>query len=359
MLAKAFVPLMLVTSMSQAAQTVKVFNWEDYFAPDTLKNFQKDTGIEATYDTYDGNETLDEKLRARHSGYDIVMPSSHFMGVQIQRGDLKKLDKSQLPNWKNLNPVLLKVLRGIDPGNEHAFPYLWGTTGIGYNVAKVKAALGNDAPLDSWDLVFKPENMKKLAQCGVAFIDSAPSVLPIALNYLQLPPQSEVAGDYTKAKAALMAIQPYVSYFHSTNYIADLTSGKICVAVGYSGDVMLAERNAKEAGSGIDINYVIPREGAPMWFDMVAMPVDAPNEKAAYTFMNYLLAPKVIAGISNYLHYANGNEKSEALLDVAVHSDPRIYPDEETFGTLFAQKAIPADSEALRLRTWKEVKAGQ
>ncbi|GFM85843.1 polyamine ABC transporter substrate-binding protein [Pseudomonas cichorii] len=359
MLGKVFVPLMLVASMSQAAQTVKVFNWEDYFAPDTLKNFQKDTGIEATYDTYDGNDALDEKLKARNSGYDIVVPSSHFMAGQIQRGDLKKLDKSQLSNWKNLNPVLLKALRGIDPGNEHAFPYLWGTTGIGYDAAKVKAVLGKDAPLNSWDLIFKPENIKKLAECGVAFIDSAPSIVPIALNYLNLPPHSEKTEDYTKAKAALLAIRPYVRYFNSTQYITDLASGKICVAVGYSGDVMLAERNAQEAGNGIKIDYVIPREGAPMWFDMIAMPVDAPDEKAAYVFMNYLLTPKVIAGISNYLHYANGNEKSEALVDAAVRNDPRIYPDEETLGTLFVQQATPADIDALRLRTWKEVKERQ
>ncbi|RMQ51030.1 Putrescine-binding periplasmic protein [Pseudomonas cichorii] len=359
MLGKAFLPLMLVASMSQAGQTVKVFSWVDYFAPDTLKNFQKDTGIQPTYDTYDGNDVLEEKLRARNSGYDIVVPSSHFMGGQIQRGDLKKLDKSQLPNWKNLNPVLLKALKGIDPGNEHAFPYLWGTTGIGYNAAKVKAALGSDAPLNSWDMVLKPENMKKLAQCGVAFIDSAPSVLPIALNYLGLPPHSEKPEDYAKAKTALLAIRPYVRYFNSVDYVKDLANGTICVAIGYSGDIMQAERSAQEAGSDTEINYLVPREGAPMWFDMIAMPVDAPDEKAAYALMNYLLNPKVMADISNYLHYANGNEKSEALVDAAVRQDTRIYPDDETLGTLFVQQALPTRIEALRLNTWKEIKAGQ
>ncbi|MCD5979100.1 polyamine ABC transporter substrate-binding protein [Pseudomonas quasicaspiana] len=356
---KAFVPLMLIASMSQAAPTVKVFNWTDYFAPDTLKNFQKETGIAATYDTYERNEKLDETLKAGHSGYDIVVPSSHFLARQIQRGDLQKLDKSQLPNWKNLNPVLLQALAGVDPGNAYAFPYLWGTTGIGYNAAQVEAVLGKDMPLNSWDLIFKPENMKKLAQCGVAFVDSAASVLPIALNYLGEAPDSANAADYPKAKAALLAIRPYVRYFNSTDYITDLASGKICVAVGYSGDVMLAQQQAQEAGKGVGIRYMLPREGSPMWFDMMAIPADAPNQKAAYAFMNYILDPKVISGISNYLHYANGNEKSEALVEASVHNDIAIYPDADTLSTLFPLQAIPPDIEALRVSVWAQVKAGQ
>lgn len=359
MFTKAFVPLMLLASMSQAAPTVKIFNWTDYFAPDTLKNFQKETGIAATYDTYERNEALDEKLKAGGSGYDIVVPSSHFLARQIQRGNLQKLDKSQLPNWKNLNPVLLQALAGVDPGNAYAFPYLWGTTGIGYNAAQVEAVLGKDTPLNSWDLIFKPENMKKLAQCGVAFVDSSASVVPIALNYLGETPDSATAADYSKAKTALVAIQPYVRYFSSTDYVADLASGKICVAVGYSGDIMLAQHQAQQAGKGIGIRYMLPKEGSPMWFDMMAMPSDAPNQKAAYAFMNYILNPKVISGISNYLHYANGNEKSEALVEASVHNDIAIYPDADTLSTLFALQAIPADIEAIRARVWAEAKAGQ
>ncbi len=359
MIRTAFLPLMLVASMSQAAQTVKIYNWSDYFAPDTLSNFKKDTGIAATYDTYDSNPVLDEKLKARGSGYDIVVPSSHFVARQVRRADLKKLDRSQLPNWKYLNPILLQTLALADPGNEHAFPYLWGTTGIGYNAAKVKAILGKDVALDSWDLIFKPENIKKLAQCGVAVLDSAADLMPIALNYLSLPPNSTQAQDYTSAKAALRAIQPYVKSFNTSDYSADLASGKICVAVGYSGDIMLAQHKAQDAGKGEVIRYIAPREGAPIWFDMVAMPVDAPNEKAAYAFMNYLLDPKVISGISNYLHYPNGNEKSEGLVDASVHNDIGIYPDADTLSTLFPQTEIPAEIEALRSRVWAEVKAGQ
>lgn len=359
MIRTAFLPLMLVASMSHAAQTVKIYNWTDYFAPDTLKNFQKATGIASTYDTYDSNPVLDAKLKARNSGYDIVVPSSHFVARQVLRGDLKKLDRSQLPNWKYLNPVLLKTLAEADPGNEHAFPYLWGTTGIGYNSTKVKAVLGNDTPLNSWDLILKPENIKKLAQCGVAVLDSAPDLVPIALNYLGLSPDSTTPDDYAKAKAALLAIKPYVSSFNANEYGAALASGKVCIAVGYSGDIMLAQHQANDAGKGVVIHYIAPKEGSPMWFDMVAMPVDAPDEKAAYAFMNYLLDPKVISGISNYLHYPNGNEKSEGLVDADVHNDIGIYPDADTLTTLFAQNEIPAEIEALRLRVWNEVKAGK
>ena len=359
MFTRALVPLMLVASISQAAPTVKIFNWTDYFAPDTLKNFQKETGLASTYDTYSRNEALDEVLKARNSGYDIVVPSSHFLARQIQRGDLQKLDKSQLPNWKNLNPVLLQALAGVDPGNAYAFPYLWGTTGIGYNADKVQAVLGKDAPLTSWDVIFKPENIKKLSQCGIAMVDSAASVVPIALNYLNLSPDSKNAADYPEAKAALLAIRPYVRYFNSTDYIADLASGKICVAVGYSGDVMLAQHQAQDAGKGVDIRYALPKEGSPMWFDMMAMPADAPDKKAAYAFMNYMLDPKVISSVSNYLHYPNGNDKSEALVEPSVHNNIAIYPDADTLSTLFALQAIPPDIETLRARVWAEAKAGQ
>ena len=212
----ALAPLLLAASVSHAAETVKVYNWSDYIAPDTTKNFQKDTGIGVTYDVYDSNETLDGKLMTGKSGYDVVFPSNHFMARQIQGGALKKLDKSQLPNWKNLNPALLKALQTNDPNNEHGFPYLWGSTGIGYNIAKVKAVLGDNAPVDSWDLIFKPEYMEKLQKCGVAILDNGPELLPAALNYLGLPHHSKNPEDYKKAEALLMKVRPYVSYFHSS-----------------------------------------------------------------------------------------------------------------------------------------------
>ncbi|MQU04721.1 polyamine ABC transporter substrate-binding protein [Pseudomonas helleri] len=352
-------PLMLVGTLCQAAETVKVYNWSDYIAPDTMKNFQRDTGIGFTYDLFDSNETLDGKLMTGNSGYDVVFPSNHFMARQIEGGALKKLDKSQLPNWKNLNPVLLKALEVNDPGNEHGFPYLWGSTGIGYNVAKVKAVLGDNAPVDSWDLIFKPENMTKLSKCGVAILDNGPEILPAALNYLGLPPHSKNPDDYKKAEDLLMKVRPYISYFHSSKYTSDLANGNICVAVGFSGDILQAETRAKEAKNGIEIGYSIPKEGAAIWFDMVAMPADAPDEKAAYSFMNYLLRPDVMAGISNYVHYANGNQQADALVSPEIKADTKVYPTPEMMGKLFALEAMPLKIDRVRTRVWTKIKAGE
>ena len=359
MIRMTLLPLMLAATLSQAAETVKVYNWSDYIAPDTMKNFSRDSGIAFTYDVFDSNETLDGKLMTGNSGYDVVFPSNHFMARQIQGAALKKLDKSQLPNWKNLNPVLLKALEVNDPGNQHGFPYLWGSTGIGYNVAKVKAVLGDDAPVDSWDLIFKPENMEKLSKCGVAILDNGPEVLPAALNYLGLPHHSKNPEDYKKAEALLMKVRPFISYFHSSKYTSDLANGNICVAVGFSGDILQAETRAKEAGNGVDIGYSIPREGAAIWFDMVAMPVDAPDEKAAYSFMNYLLRPDVMAGISNYVHYANGNEQADALVSPEIKADTKVYPTAAMMDKLFALQAMPLNIDRIRTRLWTKIKAGE
>ena len=358
MLRLTIAPLMLVASIAQAAESVKIYNWSDYIAPDTLKAFQGASGILPVYDVYDSNETLDGKLMTGNSGYDVVFPSNHFMARQIQGKALKQLDKSLLPNWKNLNPVLLKALEGNDPGNQHGFPYLWGSTGIGYNVDKVKAALGDNAPVDSWDLIFKPENMSKLKQCGVAILDNGPELLPAALNYLGLPHHSKNPEDYKKAEALLMKVQPYVSYFHSSKYTSDLANGNICVAVGFSGDILQAENRAREANNGVNIGYSIPKEGAAIWFDMVAMPADAPDEKAGYAFMNYLLEPQVMADISNYVHYANGNEAADKLIDPAIKADTKVYPSEAMMGKLFALEAMPLNIDRIRTRLWTKVKTG-
>jgi putrescine transport system substrate-binding protein len=352
-------PLLLVASISQAAETVKIYNWSDYIAPDTTKDFQKETGIGFTYDVYDSNETLDGKLMTGKSGYDIVVPSNHFMAKQIQAGALKKLDKSQLPNWKNLNPVLMKALEVNDPGNEHGFPYLWGTTGIGYNPAKIKEVLGDNAPIDSWDIFFKPEYMEKLAKCGVAVLDNGPELLPITLNYLGLPHHSQKLDDYKKAEEALLKVRPYIRYFHSSKYVSDLANGEICVAVGFSGDILQAATRAKEAKNGVEIHYSTPKEGSPLWFDMIAMPNDAPDEKAAYAFMNYLLRPEVMANVSNYVHYANGNLAADPLVDKAIKADPAIYPPQDKMAKLFALESMPMKIDRVRTRTWNTIKTGK
>ncbi|UUY06975.1 polyamine ABC transporter substrate-binding protein [Pseudomonas sp. J452] len=355
---KKILPLMLLASVSQAAESVRIYNWAEYIAPDTLKSFEAASGIATHYDVYDGNETLDAKLMAGRSGYDVVFPSDHFMARQIQGGALKKLDKSQLPNWQNLNPVLLQALQVNDPGNQHGFPYLWGSTGIGYNVDKVKAVLGDGVALDSWDLLFKPENMAKLSQCGVAVLDNGPELLPIALHYLGLPHHSQNLDDYKKAEKLLLEMRQNVRYFHSSKYISELANGDICLVVGFSGDVMQAGSRASEAGNGVKIEYVIPKEGAPMWFDMVAMPADSPNEAAGYAFMNYLLQPEVMAGISNHVHYANGNAKADGLVDPALKADNKVYPPEAVLSKLYTLQAMPLKIDRVRTRIWSKVKSG-
>lgn len=359
---RSFAPLLLtlaISSAAQAAGTVKIYNWSEYIAPDTVANFSKETGIQASYDVYDSNETLDGKLMTGKSGYDVVVPSNHFMAKQIQAGALKKLDKSQLPNWKNLNPVLLKALEVNDPGNQYGFPYLWGSTGIGYNVDKVKAVLGENAPVDSWDIFFKPEYMEKLAKCGVAVLDNGPELLPITLNYLGLPHHSQKAEDYKTAQAELMKVRPFITYFHSSKYIGDLANGDICVAVGFSGDILQAATRAKEAGNGVNIQYSTPKEGSPLWFDMVAMPADAPDEAAGYAFLNYLLRPEVMADISNSVHYANGNAAADSLVNADIKADPTIYPPADVMKSLFALESMPQKIDRVRTRVWNSVKTGR
>jgi len=355
---KKLLPLLLLSSVSQAAETVRIYNWTDYIAPDTLKQFEQSSGISSHYDVYDSNETLDAKLMAGRSGYDVVFPSNHYMARQIQGGALKKLDKSRLPGWNNLNPILMKALETNDPGNQYGFPYLWGSTGIGYNVAKVREVLGEDVPLDSWDLIFKPEYLAKLSQCGVAILDNGPELLPIALHYLGLPHHSQNLEDYQKAEALLLEMRKNVRYFHSSKYVGDLANGDICMAVGFSGDIMQAGNRATEANNGISINYVIPKEGTPIWFDMVTMPANSNNEQAAYAFMNYLLQPEVIAQITNHVQYANGNSAADSLVDPKLKADATVYPAQDAMANLYALEAMPLKIDRVRTRIWSKVKSG-
>lgn len=357
MLKKLF-PLLLIASASHAAGELRVYNWSGYVADDTLSGFKAQTSIQAHYDVYDSNEILDAKLMTGRSGYDVVFPSSHFMARQIEGGALKKLDKSKLPNWKNLDPELLQATAVNDPGNQYGYPYVWGTTGIGYNVEKVRAVLGPDQPMDSWDLIFKPQLLQKLAKCGVAVLDNAPEMLPIALHYLGLPHHSTNVEDYKKAKLLLEQMRKNVTYFHSGKYVSDLANGDICLVLGFSGDVLQAADSAREAKNGIQIDYVVPREGAPTWFDMVAMPADAPNEEAAYAFMNYLLQPEVMAAVTNSIKYANGNQAAGAWVLPDIRSDNKVYPSPQIFGKLYALQAVPPKIDRLRTRIWNSVVTG-
>jgi putrescine transport system substrate-binding protein len=343
---------------AQAEQTVHIYNWSDYIGETTLADFQKETGIKPVYDVFDSNETLEGKLLAGHTGYDVVVPSNHFLGKQIKAGAFQKLDRSQLPNWQNLDPKLLKQLERNDAGNLYAVPYLWGTNGIGYNVEKVKAVLGVDS-IDSWAMIFEPENIKKLSQCGVAFLDSGDEMIPAVLNYLGLDPNSTNPDDYKKAEEKLMAVRPYVTYFHSSKYIGDLANGDICVAAGFSGDIFQAASRAEEAGKGVEITYVIPKEGGNLWFDMLAIPADAANAKEAHTFINYLLKPEVIAKVSDYVGYANPNLKAGELMDQEVRTDESVYPPQAVLDKLYVSAELPPKVQRLMTRSWTKVKPGK
>ena len=347
-----------ISAVQAAEPVVKVYNWSDYIGETTLADFQKATGIKAMYDVFDSNETLEGKLLAGRSGYDIVVPSNHFLGKQIKAGAFQKLDRSQLPNWENLDPLLLKQLEVNDPGNQYSVPYLWGTNGIGYNVAKIKEVLGVEQ-IDSWATVFEPENMQKLASCGVSFLDSADEMIPAVLNYLGLDPNTQSAADYAKAEAKLLAVRPYVTYFHSSKYIGDLANGDICVAVGFSGDILQAADRAEEAGKGIEIAYSIPQEGANLWFDMLAIPADASNPKEAHAFINYLLDPAAIAGVSDYVGYANPNIKAGELMDQEVRNDESVYPPQAVLDKLFISAELPVKVQRLMTRSWIKVKSGK
>lgn len=357
---KTLLALSLMGAMAGAAQAddkvLHVYNWSDYIAPDTIANFEKESGIKVVYDVFDSNETLEAKLLAGKSGYDIVVPSNNFLAKQIKAGVYQELDKSKLSNYDNLNKSLLKAVSVSDPDNKHAFPYMWGSIGIGYNPEKVKAALGVDK-IDSWDVLLKPENIAKLKSCGVSFLDSPTEMLPVALHYLGLPTDTQKKADLKQAEDLFLKIRPSIGYFHSSKYISDLANGNICVAVGYSGDIEQAKSRAAEAGGKVKVAYDIPKEGAGSFFDMVAIPKDAENVDAAYKFMNYLLKPQVMAEITNSVHFPNGNEKATALVDKEITSDPGIYPPADVQAKLYAIADLPAATQREMTRSWTDRKS--
>ncbi|XVJ49564.1 polyamine ABC transporter substrate-binding protein [Pseudomonas sp. UBT] len=359
---KTLLALSLMGAMAGAAQAddkvLHVYNWSDYIAPDTIANFEKESGIKVVYDVFDSNETLEAKLLAGKSGYDIVVPSNNFLAKQIKAGVYQELDKSKLSNYANLNKSLLKAVSVSDPDNKHAFPYMWGSIGIGYNPEKVKAALGVDK-IDSWAVLFEPENIAKLKSCGVSFLDSPTEMLPVALHYLGLPTDTQKKADLKQAEDLFLKLRPSIGYFHSSKYISDLANGNICVAVGYSGDIQQAKSRAAEAGGKVKVAYDIPKEGAGSFYDMVAIPKDAENVDAAYKFMNYLLKPEVMAAITNSVRFPNGNEKATALVDKDITSDPGIYPPADVQAKLYAIADLPAATQREMTRSWTKIKSGK
>ena len=339
-------------------KVLNVYNWSDYIDPKVIEDFTAATGIKVTYDVFDSNEVLETKLLTGNSGYDVVVPSAYFLERQIAAGVFRKLDKSRLPNLANMDPELQSRAAAHDPGNEHGVVYMWGTTGIGYDAAKVKAIMP-DAPVDSWSLVFDPAIVAKFKACGVSVLDDPTDIVATVLLWLGKDPNSQSPEDLKLAEEKLLAIRPFIRTIHSSQYIEDLANGEVCIAVGYSGDVLQAQDRAEEAGKKAEIEYSIPREGALMWFDTLAIPADAPHPGNAHAFINYLMRPDVAAANSNLVYYANANAAATSLVDEELRSDPGIYPTPEVKARLQPNLSKSADFTRLLNRSWTRFTTGR
>jgi putrescine transport system substrate-binding protein len=346
-------------AVAQSPRVVNVYNWSDYIDPKVLEDFTKETGIKVQYDTFDANETLETKLLAGKSGYDVVVPTAYFLERQIKAGVFQKLDKSQLKNLGNVWPDIAKRLAVYDPGNQYAVNYMWGTTGIGYNVKAMRERLGPDGRIDSWDIVFKPENLAKFKDCGIHMLDSADDIMPAALHYLGLNPNSTDPKDLDKAAELLMKIRSLVRKFHSSEYLNALAAGEICLVVGWSGDIKQSQRRAAEAKNGVEIGYSIPKEGAQMFFDNLAVPKDAAHVAEAHAIIDYLLRPEAAAKNSNLVAYANGNLSSQKFIDKTVLDDKSVYPDAATMSRLYTVSARDQKAQRLLNRLWTKIKTGR
>lgn len=343
---------------SALAEEVRVYNWSDYIDESLLEKFETETGIDLIYDVFDSNEVLETKMLAGGSGYDVVVPSGTFLQRQITAGAFQKLDMSKLSNKDNLWDVIKDRLKKYDPENEYAVNYMWGTTGLGVNVNKVKEVLGDDAPMGSLALIFEPGNMEKLAACGVHFLDAPTEMIPAALAYLGEDPDAQDVETLEKAEPLLSAVAPYVQKFHSSEYINALANGDICVAFGWSGDILQARDRAAEADNGVEIEYAAPSEGALMWFDNLAIPIDAPNPDGAHKFINFIMDAQNMAAASNYVYYANGNKASEEFLEEDVIGDPAIYPNEDTLKNLYTTSPYGPKIQRTVTRMWTKIKSG-
>lgn len=337
---------------------VNIYNWSDYIDESTIPAFEKATGITVQYDVYDSNEMLEAKLMAGGTGYDLVHPSGAFLGRQIQAGIYQPLDLSKIPNYKNLDPSIMEILKAFDPELKYSVPWFWGTTGIGYNKAEIEKRMP-DAPVDSLDILFKPELAQKFADCGISMLDAPSEVLQIALHYLGKDPYTASADDYAEAEKLLLAVRPYVKYFHSSSYINDIANGGICLALGWSGDFSIAAARAEEAQNGIEVLYSIPKEGTILWLDTMAIPADARNVDQAHAWINFNLDPDVATTNANYVAYGSPVAAALPKIDKELMDNPNIYPPDDVKAKLFADKVAPAEVERLRTRTWTKIKTGQ
>lgn len=350
--------LMLGACGGKPAEELRIYNWSDYIDPALLDGFTEETGVRVVYDTFDSNEVLETKVLQGNTGYDLVVPSNHNLPRYIAAGAVQPLDKAKLPGLSNLSPPLMERLAAFDPGAKYAVPYMQGTIGIGYNAAEVARRLPGVA-IDSWAVVLEPANLARLQDCGVYFLDASEDMYAVALNYLGKDPNSTAPADYAAATDLLLKARPYVRKFHSSEYIEALANGDACVAVGYSGDVLQAKARAQEAKTGVALGYVVPKEGSQVWFDVFAIPKDAPNSDAAHRFIAYMLRPEVIARASDYTQYANANAAATALVDPAVRNDPNVYPGPELMDRLFV--TTTKDQALLREvnRQWTRVLTGR
>ena len=339
-------------------KVVNVYNWSDYIDESIVEDFTKETGIKVVYDVFDSNEILETKLLAGGSGYDIVVPTGIFLSRQIEAGVFQKLDPAKLPNLSNMWDTVSQRTAKYDPGNEYSINYMWGTVGLGYNVKKVQEALGIEK-IDSWDVFFNPEKLAKLADCGVYVLDSSSDIFPTTFKYLGINPESTSADDFAKAEEVLLKVRPYIRKFHSSEYINALANGDICLAIGWSGDVFQARDRAAEADQGVVVDYVIPNEGAEMWFDQMAIPADAKNVDEAHAFLNYLMKPEVIAKATNYVYFANGNKTSQEFIEKEILGDPAIYPDDAMLAKLFTVSPYDPKTQRMVTRSWTKIVTGQ
>ncbi|HEX5648031.1 MAG TPA: polyamine ABC transporter substrate-binding protein [Steroidobacteraceae bacterium] len=343
---------------STEEKVVNVYNWSDYIDPKTLEQFTAETGIKVNYDVFDSNEVLETKLLAGNTGYDVVVPSASFLERQIKAGVFRALDRSKIPNWDKLDPEVLQRVALHDPGNEHSVNFMWGTTGIGYNEGKVKK-IDPNAPIDSFRMVFDPAVAAKFKDCGISVLDAPSEIVGVALAYLGKDPNSQSEADLKLAEDMLMKVRPYIRMIHSSNYIDALANGEICVAVGWSGDILQARDRAAEAGQGNVIKYSVPKEGTIIWFDMFAIPADAPHPDNAHAFIDFMNRPEIAAANSDFINYANGNSASFEKISEEVRSDPGIFPSAEVKAKLFPDLAESAEFTRLLNRSWTRFTTGK
>ncbi len=349
----------LFLPLAAQADSINVFNWSDYIAPDTLERFTEATGIAVTYDVFDSNDTLQARLMAGSSGFDVVVPTDFAMQRQIGAGLHQPLDKDLLPNLEHMDPELMALVAAFDPDNAHGVIYKWGTTGIGYNAAAVAERLGEDYTVDSWAILFDPEKAALFEDCGIAMLDSHTDMLPPAMNFLGLDPNSSDEDAFAAAAELLLSVRPHVRYFHSSQYITDLANGEICLAVGWSGDVLQAADRAEDAGRGIEIGYAIPNEGAALWFDMLLIPADAPNPEGAHAFINFMMDPEIAAANTNYVMYPTANAGAHEFIDPDVLNDPMIFPSDEAKAGFWTLRPYDQRTDRVATRTWTRVRTGQ